>query len=516
MAKKYFLGLIFVLSISVLLLGGCSVFNDTDYISLVQNGYLGEYTDMAVKKFFSYYYGERYDEESWDGGTTDAGEEIVEVTYKDTEGALEDVTIQFTMLDAQCFEVTAFIDPMEEIEQSTDLMAHLNYIYCTQYLLENPEIVEDEEKEQVFIKRMEEIPASAVLFGASDEYEGDRGKLCEVAGDKPIELNVMELLDATGLIDMSIYYTGGAVETVQNGYLGEYTDMTVQELLFGHYSTAQYDEETWGSSTTDAGDKVVTVTYTDDEGKEEDVVIQFTMLDEGCFKVTSFADPLHPLEKAEDLMRILNYFYFEQYGIKHPEIVGTDAEMKFIKSLERIDGFVVQYGASADYKGDRRKICELAGDLPTEGTVVEVLQESGLVDMGTYYPTPTPVPTPEPIPEPEPEPAYSGYEKYYGYYEYSAAYIYLDRGSDENSFYVHVHFEPTAPWSRMHGNVVADGESYFLFYSDGIADSESVVADKDMIAGAASIQEVGGNCLYMVLYKDKFDEDPYIMELVPG
>lgn len=159
-----------------------------------------------------------------------------------------------------------------------------------------------------------------------------------MAGDKPIVLNMMELVDATGLIDMSIYHTGRAVETTQNGYLGECTDMTVQELLFGHYSSAQDDEETWESSTTDSGDKVTTVTYTDDEGEKEDIVIQFTMLDEECFKVTSFADLLHPLKKTENSMRILNYFYFEQYGIKHPEIVGTDAEMKFIISLERIDG----------------------------------------------------------------------------------------------------------------------------------------------------------------------------------
>lgn len=64
-----------------------------------------------MKKVFSDYYGERYDEESWDGGTMNDGEEIVEATYKDTKGTLEDVTSQFTMLDAQCFEVTAFIGP---------------------------------------------------------------------------------------------------------------------------------------------------------------------------------------------------------------------------------------------------------------------------------------------------------------------------------------------------------------------------------------------------------------------
>lgn len=67
----------------------------------------------------------------------------------------------------------------------------------------------------------------------------------------------------------------------------------------------------------------------------------------------------------------------------------------------------------------------------------------------------------------------------------------------------------------MHANVVPDGESCFTFYSDGIADSESIVADKDMIAGAVSLEEVGGNCLRMVLYKDQYDENPYIIDLIP-
>lgn len=503
------------LFVSAFLLGGCSTSDDTDYIPIVQNGYLGEYTDMTVQDLLSGHYGSLRDEETWDGGTADDGKEIVQVTYKDTNGDKEDVTIQFTMLDEQCFEVTAFVDPMEEFEQSTDLMAHLNFIYFTQYTLAHSEIVGDEKKELDFIKRLEDIPASAVLFGAAGEYEGDRAKLCEVAGDSPIELSVVEMLDASGLIDMSVYYADGSIETVQNGYLGEYTDMTVQELLTEHYKLFGYDEETWESSTTDSGDKVVTVTYTDDGGEEEDVTIQFTMLDDECFKITSFSDPLHPLEKAEDLMRILNYLYFEQYGAKHPEIIGTEDEAKFVKSLERIDGFVVQYGASADYKGDRRKICEIAGDLPSEGTVVEVLQESGLVDMSAYYPTPTPVPTPEPTPEPDLEPVYSGYEKYYGLYEYGPAFITIDRGSDSDSLYVHVRFEPTAPWEPMHANVVPDGESYFAFYADNTpTNSDSIVADKDWIAGAISIQEIGGTD-YLVLYKGQHDEDPYCVELIP-
>ena len=89
----------------------------SDYVTVVQNGYLGEYTDITVKNLLSGHYSLLYDKEAWDGGTTDSGKEIVEVKYQDSNGDWGDVTIQFTMLDEQCFQVTAFVDPVNPIEK---------------------------------------------------------------------------------------------------------------------------------------------------------------------------------------------------------------------------------------------------------------------------------------------------------------------------------------------------------------------------------------------------------------
>lgn len=107
--------------------------------------------------------------------------------------------------------------------------------------------------------------------------------------------------------------------------------------------------------------------------------------------------------------------------------------------------------------------------------------------------------------------------KYYGGYEYGAANIYLDEGIDDNSFYVYVSFEPSASWwVPMHGNVPLDGEPHFLFYADSPSSAQNVVAEKDLISGAISLEPIDNGSLHMVLYKDTNDDDPYNVELVPS
>ena len=99
----------------------------------VQTGYLGEYTDITVQELFDGYYQTMLGcEAAWDGGETEEGKQIVQVTYSSAD--MDDTTIQFTMLDDQVFEVTAFVDPLITIEQATDLPAELNNIYLLLYL----------------------------------------------------------------------------------------------------------------------------------------------------------------------------------------------------------------------------------------------------------------------------------------------------------------------------------------------------------------------------------------------
>lgn len=365
----------------IFMFAGC---DSTDYVSIVQNGYLAEYTDMTVKEFLSGHYKKDYDKETWDGGETDEGKEIVEARFSSTSGDKEDAVMQFEMLDEERFKIAAFVDPAKPRKDAAERLVTFNTMYIEQYANTHPELHEDAKTMQEFMARLGKISGSSITYGASAEYGGDRAKLEEAAGEKPIELSVVEMLDASD-VNIMDYCTDEVVKMVQEGHLGEYTDMTVKELLAGNAVTTVYDNEIWTSYTSESGAKVVEVLYPSKDEFFEDIKIQFTMLNDECFKVTAYEDADYPVEKVTDLTAQLNYFYLSAYIQNHQEIVGTDDETKFIKSLEKVDGFLVQYGASADYKGDRRKICEIAGDLPTEGTVVELLDSSGLFDVSFYY-----------------------------------------------------------------------------------------------------------------------------------
>ena len=79
--------------------GGDTGTTSTDtYIETVQNGYLGEFTNMTVQELLSSYYEDLLGcTAEWDGGENDDGQQIVEVKY--TDETVGDTTIQFKMLD---------------------------------------------------------------------------------------------------------------------------------------------------------------------------------------------------------------------------------------------------------------------------------------------------------------------------------------------------------------------------------------------------------------------------------
>lgn len=187
-----------------LLLTGCDGTQKTDNVDMVKQGYLGLYTDMTVQQLLHRHYGMLYQEETWNGGTTNKGEDLVEVRYTDLSGTFEDTRIQFKT-DGTCFWVSAFSDPMEPIEESTDLMATLNYLYLEAYLQENYEQSQDEAFLQELIQKLDQIPASAVLYGAAAGYTGDRAQICRVFGEEPIDLSAAWLLDSQGLLDLGAY-----------------------------------------------------------------------------------------------------------------------------------------------------------------------------------------------------------------------------------------------------------------------------------------------------------------------
>lgn len=198
-----------ILSIALLLCACNSKDKATNTVTLVQNGYLGEYTDITVKEILDYNYGILYETSVWDSGTTDDGSEIVQVQYYNEADAENGVTIQFKMLDKQCFKISAFVDPMETIEESTDLMAVVNNLYLLSYVNLHRSEMEDTDKANAFIRQLDEISGSVALYGAAANYQGNRSQICQKDGSTAMDLSVPWLLDQYGMLDMSEYEIPG-------------------------------------------------------------------------------------------------------------------------------------------------------------------------------------------------------------------------------------------------------------------------------------------------------------------
>lgn len=216
-------------------------------ISTVQNGYLGEYTDITVKDILDGTYCSFYESSDWNGGTTDSGDIIVEVKYYDETEKEDGVTIQFTMLDDDCFKITAFVDPNAPIEKSTDLLVKLNCLYIVAYGEEHPEVLYNSQFEYGLIYRLSKISATAALYGASSNYEGNRAEIHKIAGDDMLDVNVVMLLDNYNLLD--IYdYVADAPSELQESNSQSNSNMQssvsdnqedVESLLYAVLSNAQ-------------------------------------------------------------------------------------------------------------------------------------------------------------------------------------------------------------------------------------------------------------------------------------
>ena len=216
--KKFIIGgivavVLILIAVMIGTSGGNTGSTSTDtYIETVQNGYLGEFTDMTVQELLSSYYEDQLGcTAEWDGGENDDGQQIVEVKY--TDETVGDTTIQFKMLDEQVFKISAFHDPNTEIEKASDLAAELNSLYFMAYTTKHETELDSAEKMKAFIDQLDQISGSAVLYGAAANYTGDRAQLCTLFGEDALETSVSWLLDAYGYLDMSDYMQQDTADT---------------------------------------------------------------------------------------------------------------------------------------------------------------------------------------------------------------------------------------------------------------------------------------------------------------
>ena len=216
--KKFIIGgivavVLILIAVMIGTSGGDTGTTSTDtYIETVQNGYLGEFTDMTVQELLSSYYEDQLGcTAEWDGGENDDGQQIVEVKY--TDETVGDTTIQFKMLDEQVFKISAFHDPNTEIEKASDLAAELNSLYFMAYTTKHETELDSAEKMKAFIDELDQISGSAVLYGAAANYTGDRAQLCTLFGEDALETSVPWVLDAYGYLDMNDYAQQDTADT---------------------------------------------------------------------------------------------------------------------------------------------------------------------------------------------------------------------------------------------------------------------------------------------------------------
>ena len=216
--KKWFVigGIVVVLILIAVIIGATggnasSASTDT-YIETVQNGYLGEFTDITVQELLGSYYEDLLGcTTEWDGGENDDGQQIVQVTY--TDETVGDTMIQFKMLDEQVFKVSKFSDPNITIEKASDLPAELNDLYFTAYITKHEKELDSVEKMKALIDQLDQISGSAVLYGAAANYTGDRAQLCTLFGEDALETSVPWMLDAYGYLDMGDYVQQDTADT---------------------------------------------------------------------------------------------------------------------------------------------------------------------------------------------------------------------------------------------------------------------------------------------------------------
>ena len=173
-----------------------------------------------------------------------------------------------------------------------------------------------------------------------------------------------------------------AIATVQNAYLGEYTDITVKEILD---LTILHSQQEWKSERMSSDVTIVRAKYYEEGYDELSTTIEFMVLNGECFKITNYSENMSDSANTYDLLLAMNTNYLMTYVSQNRDVIGDyQAEKALVAKFNDISASSVQYGAPANYDGDRARICELFGEKALDITVTEILSESGEYDL-TYY-----------------------------------------------------------------------------------------------------------------------------------
>lgn len=300
-------------------------------IFTVQNGYLGEYTDITIGEMLDVWYGPYYGETQWTGGSTDDGKIVVEFKAQDTEngnGSTQSARVQFTMYDEQIFRVSGYDNGDGKEYEPAEIGCDLNYIYYNAHMLLTDEADQDEEFQKL-VEKFNGISGSAVLYGASAVYSGNRSELGEeYFGEAPLEMNARELMDYY-YDDMFSLAIAGDNASESNESINETVD------IYGVYS---YDNGT------DAVIRAEVGVYTDDDS----TYLSMSALSYGDRYLAYFDGILEPVEA--NTYRAIDENFGTQLMVTF-DVSGMMIEVTY-KELEECGVFSGYYEKETDINMD--------------------------------------------------------------------------------------------------------------------------------------------------------------------
>ena len=187
---------------AVVLAGFLLFGREKDYISMVQTGYLGEYTDATVQEILETYIGSDDMTLEWTGTEMD-GVPCVGFHAYPEGGTLNDgTTVLFQICKRKVFKVADMGGKDLEEMEPTEIAYWLNFYYMNWYVTDQTGADSTGEGRipvlrELVQNRLDQVSGTAVLYGAAADYKGDRSGLYEAAGDPElIDLSAAELIDS--------------------------------------------------------------------------------------------------------------------------------------------------------------------------------------------------------------------------------------------------------------------------------------------------------------------------------
>lgn len=246
--------------------------NNEEYISIVRDGYLGEFTDATVQDILNNQLGAFDYNLEWTNANHDGSEYVGMRAYTEDD-VLGEINILFEVFpDNGTFKVIDYADDSSTDYQATQIADKLNNYYMYWYIFDQFESGASRDEEtaimQELITRFDNISGTAVLYGASKDYAGDRGRLgVLIDNQEPLSLSVTELINQYSDNMLDVYtdasesdiieeqdIVSNEIEEIEITKTVEYTSWDeMSETLI----TLEYVSEEQG---------FITISYTDETG----------------------------------------------------------------------------------------------------------------------------------------------------------------------------------------------------------------------------------------------------------